>query len=399
MVIKILAMEESETLINDIGEYVKKSEFYQINIRTKQRDILINHKNIEFLDSENVFEQVKRINEIKEKFDLCLVSSWSTARLAYLCDLNYIIFFVGNDIRIPPFVKNAKPSYFTKPVNKLNFLERVFYKKILNDAVSCVTGSEELYNYLKKYRKDAVRIDRVIVNTKKFNSNVAPVELKKNKFTFFSPQRIGVEKGTETLWEAISMCKSEFEVLQVEWFDEKSLEAQEENKQILSKKPKNVKLISKIKRENMPKYYTFADAVIGEMNTGHTNSVEREASLCKKPVITYNDLKWKSKIDGNEIISPFQPTSKDPKVISSIIDRIVTDKEYRENLANEEFAFMKNLTDPTKTASEWDELFEKIKLKNKTIRKKTPYFKQIVKKIMFFIANECSSNQKLFKLN
>ena len=54
-------MEEGETLVNDIGKFVKKSEFYQINIHTKQRDILIDHKNIEFLKSENVLEQINKI--------------------------------------------------------------------------------------------------------------------------------------------------------------------------------------------------------------------------------------------------------------------------------------------------------------------------------------------------
>lgn len=399
MKMKILVMEEGETLINDIGKFVKKSEFFQVNIHTQQRDILIDHENIEFLDSENVFEQVKKINKIKDKFDLCLVSSWSTARLAYLCDLNYIIFFVGNDIRIPPFVKNAKPSYFSQPVNKLNFLERIFYKKILNNAVSCVTGSEELYNYLKKYREDAIRIDRTIVNTEIFNSNVTPVNLEKKKFTFFCPQRIGIEKGTEVLWEAIDKCKTDFDVLQVEWFDEKSPEAKEINELILSKKPKNVRLISKIKREEIVKYYAFADAIIGEMNTGHTNSVEREAALCKKTVITFNDLRWKSKIDGKEIESPFQPTSKEPKIIANIIDKTVENKEFREKLAEDEYIFMKELTDPFKTASEWDMLFEKMKLKYTTINKNSSGINQIFKKMIFFISNGFSSDQKLYKLN
>ena len=68
MVIRILAMEEGETLVNDIGKFVKKSEFHQINIPTKHRDMLIDHKNIEFLNSENVLEQINKINEIKTKW-------------------------------------------------------------------------------------------------------------------------------------------------------------------------------------------------------------------------------------------------------------------------------------------------------------------------------------------
>jgi len=197
--IRVLAMEESETLIKDISKFVKKSEINLINIKSNVRSFLVD-KNLEFFESKDPVKQVKRVNQIKDGYDLCLVSSWSAARIAYLADLNYIIFFVGHDIRIPPFIKNSKPSYFKKPVNKLNFFERIFYKKVLYAAIACVTGSEELYDCLKKYRKDAIRIDRVIVDTNTFKPNVKPLDVPKNKFTFFCPQRIGIEKGTDILF-------------------------------------------------------------------------------------------------------------------------------------------------------------------------------------------------------
>jgi len=104
-------------------------------------------------------------------------------------------------------------------------------------------------------------------------------------------------------------------------------------------------------------------------------------------------------MDDIEINSPFQPTSKEPNIIANIIDKTVENKEYREKLAMEEYEFMKELTDPYKTASEWDQLFEKMKLKNETIEKKSLKINQISKKITFFIANGFSFNQKLFKLN
>ena len=31
---------------------------------------------------------------------------------------------------------------------------------------------------------------------------------------------MGIPKGTDLLWEALKMCKTDFEILQVNWFDE-----------------------------------------------------------------------------------------------------------------------------------------------------------------------------------
>ena len=46
----------------------------------------------------------------------------------------------------------------------------------------------------------------------------------KIKFTFFSPQRMGIPKGTDLIWKAIQLCNSDFEVIQVNWFDESTSE-------------------------------------------------------------------------------------------------------------------------------------------------------------------------------
>jgi len=389
MTIRIIGMEESEGLIFNLSKYVEKSKIEVLNIPSKKRGFLINH-NIGFFKSEEVLERIEELKEIKNQFDLCVVSSWSTARIAYLADLNYIIFFVGHDIRIPPFVKNSKPDYFKEHVNKLNFLERTFYKQVFKNAVACVTGSQELFEYLKKYRRDAIRIDRTIVDTKIFRPDIKPEELQKTKFTFFSPQKIGIEKGTDILWKSISYCKSDFEVLQVDWIDDKSPEAKRTSEKIIKTKPNVVKLIDSIKHEDMPKFYAFADAILGEMETGHTNSIEREGSLCKKPVLNYNNLNMRVLIDGKEVNTPFLPTSKEPKKIAEVIDRVVTSKEFREKLAKQEFEFMKELADPKKAAKEWDNLFEKMFKQYETIDKNSSFFSKKMRLILFLLTNKLS---------
>ena len=383
MVIQILGMEESESLIYDLGMFLKKSKIKHINLRTQQRDVLIDHQNIEFFKSDSILEQIKTVCKIKNEFDLCIVSSWKTARIAYLADLNYIIWFVGNDIRIPPFVRHSKPEYFDMPVNQLNFLERIFYKKILENALVSVTGSQELFQYLEKYRKDAIRIDRVVVNTKIFNNNPEPINLIKKKFMFFSPQRMGIEKGTDILWKALPLCKSDFEIIQVNWFDEKSKEAKKTSNKLLKTIPSKVRLIAPIKKHKMSNYYAFADAIIGDMRSGHTNSIEREAVWCKKPVISYNDTNSKSLIDGKEIASPFLPISQDPQKLAEIIDKVVDDKDFRKKLLSEEFDYVKIISDPEKTAEEWDNLFERLNKKSKLRKNKSPIVKKL--RILFFL--------------
>ena len=73
-------------------------------------------------------------------------------------------------------------------------------------------------------------------------------KIKKDKFVFFCPQRIGIEKGTDILWKALPLCKSDFEVIQVEWFDDTSDEASIRSHKLLDIKPVNVRLIPKIEK-------------------------------------------------------------------------------------------------------------------------------------------------------
>ena len=354
---RILGIEKSEILLNNLAKFLH-TKMDVINIPSKNRDFLLFEKSLKKFKSEKLFEQINELNNIKNNYDLCIVSSWYAAKLAFLCNINYIFYFIGDDIRNPPLLEKI----ISDDDLNLDFLKKqsYSYQDVFNNAITCVTGSEELFNLLKSFRSDSIRIDRTIVTPNIFNRNLQPVNIKKNKFTFFCPTRIGSEKGIDILWKAIKLCNTDFEILQINWLDTKNLEIQKESERILQEKPSNVYLIDSIKHEDMGRYYTYADCVLGEMKTGHTNSIEREAALCHKPVLNYNDNRTKSFMDGKELITPFLPQSNEPIEIAKIIDRIVTDKEFRENLADKEYYFMKNLTDPEKTATEWDNLIKKI---------------------------------------
>ena len=86
------------------------------------------------------------------------------------------MYFVGGDITTPHFSKENK---------NYNFIEKYFYKKILDNAIKCVALVDEYYTPLKKYRKDAIRLDRMFVDVDIFNEKIQPMKRERNKFTFF----------------------------------------------------------------------------------------------------------------------------------------------------------------------------------------------------------------------
>ena len=356
-----------------------KAEIHQINFPRKQVDLVtISEKGIEFFDSLLISKQVHRINQIKHKFDLCLVLSWAGARVAYLAGLNYIIYFVGDDIRNPPFAKNKNPQIFlhVKTPYNYNFIEKIFYKKILNSAIACVTASQELFNELKKYRDQNIECIELAIDTTMFNENTQPLNKPKKKFTFFCPQRIGIEKGYDILWDALRLCKSDFEILQSQWFIETSTISEFENihdpfnKKLLEDVPSQIKFVPLIKREEVPRWFMWADGIIGQLSIGYHGATEMEAAFCKKPVVHYSDPQIKYTVNGEKITAPFLPHSKNPKEVARIIDKVVTSQEFRKKLAEEENKFVKDIGDSKFIASKWDKIFEKMYQKHGTINRK-----------------------------
>ena len=181
MVLKILAIGDSTNNVNMLKKFAKNLEIHIIDFPKKGVDIVTTSKDeVEYFDSLLISQQVKKINSIKHNFDLCIAMPWSGARIAYLAGINYILDFHGNDITTPPFAEDNK---------NYNYLEKYFYKKILDNAVACTAAFEEYFIPLKKYRKDAIRLDRTFVDTEYFNEKILPISLKKKKFTFLSAQR------------------------------------------------------------------------------------------------------------------------------------------------------------------------------------------------------------------
>ena len=361
MTIRVLAIGDLANCFVDLREYVKKSKIHIINFPWSTASKLTESGDVEFFDSLKIAHQVDKINSIKDDYDLAIVNTWAGARLAYLAGLDYIMLFVGSALRVPPFIKNPTLNYLDRSLPTLNIFERKFYRNILDNAILCGANEIDLYGILQKYRKKDIFLMRNIVDVRRFKENLQPINWKKTKFTFISPQRIGLAKGIDIIWKAIELTKTDFEVLQVEWFlGQRTDEERNINKNLVRNKPKKVRLIPVIKREDVPSVYSFSDGVIGQMRSGLTANVEREGVMCKKPVIQYADPNIKYKIDGKNENSSFLPHSNDPKIIAELIDKIVISKEFREKLAEEEYNFVKKIGDPNFIANEWEKLFSKV---------------------------------------
>ena len=401
MEIKILAIGDLANNAIILKKFVKKSNIHVINFRWDTASKLTDIKEgVEFFDSLKIKDQLKKILEIKDNYDLVLVQSWSGARLAYLANLNYIIYFVGSALRVPPFIKNPKLEYLKKPLPSLNYFERKFYKKILDNAIACVANADDLFEQLKKFRTKEIHQIGIPVDTTMFNENIEPIKRKKEKFTFLSPQRIGLAKGYDIIWEALKLCKSDFEILQVEWFlGQRTKEEIEINANLVKNIPSQIKLIPIIKKGEIANYYVFADAVIGQMKNGLGAAVEREAVYCKKPVVQYADPKIKFEVNGDYINSTFLPHSNNPQDVADVIDKIVLSKEFREKLIDEEYNFVKRIADPEIIAKKWDDLFQKINRSHKRINKNSCNIIIKLRLVNFLIINRLYLRKiiKIFK--
>ena len=398
MVIKVLAIGDVANVMKSLSKITKKSKMHIVNFPKDGAGIFIHDDNVDRFLSWKVKEQVEYINKIKNNFDICIVMGVGE-RIAYLADLNYIAYYVGRDIDAPRFVKNSKEQWFKTPLHKLNFLERKFYYDSFKNAIEHVTG-RWVYPFLKKFDKNGIRMDMMYVDSTIFSDRKKLLKREKTKFTFFCPQRMGTPKGTDLLWKALSLCKTNFEIIQVDWFDESNEEELKIKEELLEKIPFQVKLVPMIKRNNMINYYNFADAVIGNMRGGYTELVELEGTMCKKPVLQYQSKKMTMIIKNKEILPPFYPLSNNPKDIAKAIDHIVESKEFREQLVIQQSEFIKNFSDPDFIGEWWDNIFEKISNETQSIRKNSSKTSIKFRMLLFLIGNRLywQKMKKLIKI-
>ena len=199
--------------------------------------------------------------------------------------------------------------------------------------------------------------------------------------------RMEKAKGTDILWKALKLCKSDFDIIGVDWYGETTDEEREFKKELISNMPQQIKLIPPIKNEDIPKYYTFADAVIANLFIGTFELVSLESVMCGTPVIQFTDKKRKIVVDDNILDSPFLPFSNDPETIAKLIDHMVESKSFCDEMLQQQQKFVNTISDPQKCADWWDSLFEKMIINHKNIRKNSSEYKIKFRMIHFLISN------------
>lgn len=316
-----------------------------------------------FTKGKGFYAQIQQIKKLSKEYDVLLCFGWLAASICYLAEVKYVMYFV--DAYIDPEHRIRKNVSLLKKILLDNL-----YKDALEYAPTVVGALPHDVKILQKYRQDAKTIFQLIDN-EMFNPNVKKIELKKDKFVFLSPQRIEPDKGQHILWKAVELTKSDFVALQTNWG------SGDYYNKILKVKPSKIEIIPKIKREDMPSYFMSTDATLGQVSMTGCSSIEREAALCGKPIFCYPPENFSES-------DPFYKGSSDPKEIAAYIDKIVLDKEFREQLALTQNAWVKKVFDNKKTIQQWKEVFEET-AKKKPHRAKLKY--KIIFKVLSIIEN------------
>jgi glycosyltransferase involved in cell wall biosynthesis len=302
-----------------------------------EHNVISRVKNPRFFVMNGLVSQINQIKELSKEYTLFLCYSFVPATICYLAGVNYIIYF--GDAYIDPQNRIRR-----KLSSIIKYSFHALCKDALESATETIASNPHDTQILKKYRPQSKTIVQ-LVDDEMFNPQVKKIDLGQNKFTFFSPQRIEPDKGQLIMWEAIKLTKSDFVVLQTDYG------TGDYYQQALKTKPEKVKIIPLVKRENMPSYFASSDAVLGQISKTTCGSIEKEAILCRIPVFCYSPFSF---LDDD----PFYKKSTNPQDIADYIDRMVEDKNFRDELARAQSEWIKKAFDNNKTSQQWQQVFD-----------------------------------------
>jgi len=330
----------------------------------QKNKIISESENARYFQHDDLFHQVEEIKLLSKEYDVFICLGWLAAAICYLSNVNYVMYFV--DVFIDPEQRRWKKmsSY------RQRFFDSLF-AEVLNSADAVVSCHAFHTREIQKYRKEVEEIFP-FTDPELFNQNFKKNQILKEKFTFFSPQRIEKFKGQRLLWKAIKLTKSDFKVIQIDWGTGDYYE------KAIKEKPDNVELISTIVHEQMPSYYASLDGLLGCISSAYVPSIEREAILCGMPVFCYSPF-------GFTDSDPFYKKSTKPEDISQYLDRFVQDNDFRNDLQNEQNIWINKVFDNKKLAKKWHSVLNEVKGK-KPQKPKSTYItllkiESIVKKL------------------
>ena len=109
--------------------------------------------------------------------------------------------------------------------------------------------------------------------------------------------------------------------------------------------------------------------------------------LRKIEVLSHSNPNYKLSIKENYTKSSFLPDSNKPEDIAKIINKIVSSKEFRDKLFENERKFVSNSTDKEWISNWWDELFETSCEKYGKIHKNSSSISIKIRMWLFLIGN------------
>ena len=193
MVFNILVIADVGNYFKTVSKYVKNSKIHIINFPKDGAGIYTYDENYELFENYKVTDQVEKINQIKENFDLTVVMG-TGERIAYLADLNYVSYYVGRDIDAPRFIKNSKESWYKEPLHRLNFFERRFYKKTFDFATAHIAPTW-VFEHLKKFPGNNIKMDLKPIDLTLFSNRFKITFKKERKIYIFLSTKNGNSKG------------------------------------------------------------------------------------------------------------------------------------------------------------------------------------------------------------
>lgn len=307
-----------------------------------------------YFERRDIPSQVSRLRELASLFDVFVCFGWIASAICYLANVNYIMYFV--DSYIEPKDRIRKKMFFIKRHLVLDlFADAVMH------ASKIVTVVPKDVRTLRKYHDD-VTLVLPMVDPQMFNLGAGRINLGESKFAFFSPGRIDKGKNQHLIWDSIRLTSSDFVVVQPDWGSGPYYE------ELMSNRPDKVKIIPKIKREQISAYYASSDAVLGQISLTTCGSVEREAALCGKAVFCYAP-------DCFTASDPFYKGNLAAEEIAKYIDRMVTDEKFRTELADSQHKWITENFDNNKIAEKWEAILQDSVSKNLRYRTKSRYLR------------------------
>jgi glycosyltransferase involved in cell wall biosynthesis len=290
-----------------------------------------------YFEKRDLPHQVSTIRELASEFDLFICFGWIAAAICYLANVNYVMYFVDSYIKPKDRIRKKMP-----------FMKRQLVAELFSEAIThagcLVTAIPRDVDTLKMYN-ETVRLVLPMVDPNMFNPNLDKIDLAQSRFTFFSPGRLDPGKNQDIVWESIRLTRSDFVVLQTDWGSGEYYE------KLMSNRPEKIRIIPKIRREQIGAYYVSADAVLGQISLTTCGSIEREAALCGKPIFCYAP-------DCFTVNDPFYKGSLNPAEIADYLDKIVTDTPFRLNLAASQHEWVMEHFDNSKIAQSWEHILE-----------------------------------------